>query len=168
MFWNYYFKGSSYELLVSSATLMIALTNSSASLSGVIICLQRADLKLFDSLKFPLEVARFSSSFNGRLTFSRGPPLLLFLSGILSCILTCLPRFVVLGRWYVHAFVHPIRFTPMEMEPCVILLVGATHCGTDILKEPLAELPGPTLSGIGGYNYWASSCAWNSRCPSSP
>ena len=35
------------------------------------------------------------------------------------------------------------------MAPCVILLVGATHRGPDIFKEPLAELPGPALSGSG-------------------
>ena len=43
--------------------------------------------------------------------------------------------------------VHPVRFTSMEMAPCVIILVGATHRGPDIFKEPLAELPGPALSG---------------------
>ena len=37
----------------------------------------------------------------------------------------------------------------MEREPCVILLVGATHCGPGIFKDPLAELPGPALSGSG-------------------
>ena len=37
----------------------------------------------------------------------------------------------------------------MDMAPCVILIVGATHRGPDIFKEPLAELPGPALSGIG-------------------
>ena len=53
------------------------------------------------------------------------------------------------GRWHVHAAAHPARFTSMERAPCVILLVGAAHCGPDILKEPLAELPGPDLSGSG-------------------
>ena len=56
---------------------------------------------------------------------------------------------MVVGRWHVHADVHPVRFTSMEMAPCVILLVGATHRGPDILKELLAELPRPALSGIG-------------------
>ena len=65
------------------------------------------------------------------------------------CILTCLPGFVVVGRWHVHAAVHPIRFTSMEMALCVILLVGATHRGPDILKEPLAKITGPALSGSG-------------------
>ena len=37
----------------------------------------------------------------------------------------------------------------MEMAPCVILLVGPTHRGPDISKEPLAELPGPALSDSG-------------------
>ena len=37
----------------------------------------------------------------------------------------------------------------MERAPCVILLVGAEHCGPDILKEPLAELHGLALSGSG-------------------
>ena len=35
----------------------------------------------------------------------------------------------------------------MERAPCVILLVGAAHCGPNILKGPLAEIPGPDLSG---------------------
>ena len=54
-----------------------------------------------------------------------------------------------MGRWNVHATVHPVRFTSREMAPCVILLVGAAHRGPDILKEPLARLPGPALSGSG-------------------
>ena len=54
-----------------------------------------------------------------------------------------------MGRWHVHAAVHPVRFTSMEMASCIIILVGATHRGPDILKEPLAELPGPALSGSG-------------------
>ena len=60
-----------------------------------------------------------------------------------------LPALVVVGRWHVHAAVHPVRFTSMEMAPCVIILARATHRGTDIFKEPLAELPSPTLSGSG-------------------
>ena len=54
---------------------------------------------------------------------------------------------MVVGLWNVYAAVHPVRFTSMERAPYVILLVGATHHGPDILKEPLAELPGPALSG---------------------
>ena len=54
-----------------------------------------------------------------------------------------------MGRWHVHAAVHPVCFTSMEMAPCVIILVRAAHRGHGILKEPLAELPGPALSGSG-------------------
>ena len=54
-----------------------------------------------------------------------------------------------MGRWHVHAAVHPTYFTSMEMAPCVILLVGATYRGPDIFKEPLAELPGLALSDSG-------------------
>ena len=54
-----------------------------------------------------------------------------------------------MGLWHVHAAVHPVRFTSMEMAPCVILLVGDTHRGTYIFKEPLAEIPSPALSGSG-------------------
>ena len=54
-----------------------------------------------------------------------------------------------MGRWHVHAAVHPVRFTSMEMAPYIILLDGATHRGPEIFKEPLAELPGPALSDSG-------------------
>ena len=47
--------------------------------------------------------------------------------------------------------VHPVCFTFMERAPCVILLVGATQCGPNILKETLAEIPGPAFicGGVG-------------------
>ena len=54
-----------------------------------------------------------------------------------------------MGRWHAHASVYPVRFTSIERAPCIILLVGAAHYEPDILKEPLVELPGPALSGIG-------------------
>ena len=56
-----------------------------------------------------------------------------------------------MGRWHVHAAVHPVCFTSMERAPCIILLVEAAHRGPNILEEPLAKLPGPALirSGVG-------------------
>ena len=48
-----------------------------------------------------------------------------------------------MGRWHAHDAVHPVRFTSMEMSPCVILLVGAAHCGLNVLKEPLTDLSLP-------------------------
>ena len=57
----------------------------------------------------------------------------------------------ILSEQQVHAAVHPVCFTSMERAPCVILIVGVAHRGTDILEEPLAELPGPDSihSGVG-------------------
>ena len=75
----------------------------------------------------------------------------MFLPVIEIGILTCLPFFVFMRRRHVHADVHPVYFTSMERAPCIIILVGDTQRGPDILEEPLAELPGPALihGGVG-------------------
>ena len=79
-----------------------------------------------------------------------GPTLLFFLLVIELGILTGLPFFVVMRRRHVHAAVHPVCFTSMERAPCVIIFIGAAHCGPDILEEPLAKLPG-TAFICGGF-----------------